>query len=161
MAKETIWTGLCKDCRGSIFTLIAFGHCGECFNGEMHPSWKRCRDCAVANNKCANCDKPLKKVRKEKTLFEPGLIYVSFQNHVTVEAAQKLLTDLGLPIIGSPKVRGRGPMSITTKVKYGDEKKWVKKLKKKPEVLQAEQVPQMVCLGPLTEALKDRFFGKK
>lgn len=50
--------GLCENCKEMIFTLMAM-KCPECMVGETNTCFKRCVDCALAKNKCSNCDAAL------------------------------------------------------------------------------------------------------
>ncbi len=101
-----------------------------------------------------------KKSDNDKFDYVPGQVDVTFNRHVTVESAEKFLAKLGLRIVGSLKVCGRGPMSCTVQVQIGKEKAWVKKLKKKHEVLQAEEVLCVGYLDNVVESLKKRFNKK-
>ena len=94
-----------------------------------------------------------KKSDNDKFDYVPGQVDVTFNRHVTVESAEKFLAKLGLRIVGSLKVCGRGPMSCTVQVQIGKEKAWVK-LKKKHEVLQAEEVLCWI-FDNVVESLRD------
>ena len=73
MAKNVNWQGLCKKCDNKIFTMMA-KNCPECKIRETNSCWKRCKDCAKKQNKCANCDKPLSAKAMKPQKFATGAL---------------------------------------------------------------------------------------
>ena len=50
--------GLCIECVNRDFTM-AVQMCPECRVNECNSVFNRCSDCAIFNNMCSYCDKPL------------------------------------------------------------------------------------------------------